>query len=342
MADEPKVDQSVMISLDNLLSDDELSGLPGAEGPKAPKGVNLAALGQVGLNQTGEHRAPIHAPVVQRLEINGPKRSGVVMYLLLTLTGVGLVGGGIFLGNRFVLPSATEQAPQALTATQAPAPTTAPATALTTAPITAPITAPTTAPTPAPTPAPAPAPGSSAAAGEGAGGQEARGASAPKSASPKQPAKPKAAAKEPEPAPEPAAPPPEPAPAPRAEPKRSEAASLLSALKSPKGPSPAPGAAAAPAAGGLKVRLEREDILGTVRKNQATVNQCKAMVKTPGTRVELRLVIDPSGAVSAVTLLAPEEYKGSPLEGCVKERVSRFAFPQFGGAPMSIKLPFML
>jgi hypothetical protein len=333
MAEEPKVDQSVMISLDNLLSDDgDLGGLSKDEGPKAPKGVNLAALGQVGVTQSSEYRPPINAPVVQRLEFNEPKRSGFMNYVLLTLTGVALVGGGIFLGNRFMLPTPVVEAPPQGSAVNTP-PAPSPAAPLGSAP---------QALTPPPPPAQPAAVTSAEEEAVSKGAPQlavAKVVSKPKNSSKADPkADPKADVKA-EPAP---APPPEPTPEPKPEPKRSEAASILSALKSPKGATPAPASPAAPAAGGVKERLDRDDILSTVRKNQAAVNQCKPMVKAPGTRVEVRLVIEPSGSVSAVSLLAPEEYKGSPLEGCMKERVGRFSFPKFSSSPMSIKLPFIL
>ena len=335
MANEPPMDQSVMISLDNIMSDDgDLGGMAGDDGPKAPKGVNLAALGQVGVTQGSEYRGPINAPVVQRLEINEPKRSGVLTYLLLTVTGVALVGGGIFLGNRFMLPAVTEVAPDARL-TPPPTPPAAEGAAAVSA---------QAATAQAPQEA-APAPAQPEAAAEAAAEAAEPTKTSAKRSSSKGAVKPKAAvAAKPEAKPEPAPePPPEVKPEPKPEPKRSEAASLLSALKSPKKPSgDSPAAPAAPAAGGLKERLDRDDILSTVRKNQGAVNQCKPMIKTPGTRVEVRLVIDPSGAVSSVTFLSPDEYKGTPLEGCLKERVGRFSFPKFGGSPMSIKLPFNL
>ena len=91
----------------------------------------------------------------------------------------------------------------------------------------------------------------------------------------------------------------------------------------------------------LPKKLSRRDILSTLRKNQRSVNKCKAHVKEK-TKVNVRIVIESSGKVSKASVLEPAAVKGTPLETCMVGRVKQFVFPKFNGKSMSIKMPFLL
>jgi len=335
MANDPKMDQSVMISFDEL---DDI----GVDGPVEAEEPN-AALSQLGINKsTGGHRPiPAARPVhVQQLNINEPKKSNALLYIVLSLCAVGLVAGGVILGgflnpNAVVLPS-TSPVNSSGSQTPPPSSSTPPPSDAVKA-----LLAEDQAKAEAEAVAKAKAEAEAKAKAEAEAAKAAAKASASKRSSGKRAknraksrvaqAKPKA---EPPKATEPPPPPP---------PKKSEAASLLSSLK--KGGKGSGSASATPdTKSNLPARLGRSEILSTVRKNQSGINQCKAKLN-PGdsrVRVSVRLKIEKSGSVSSVQFLDPAGYKGSPLEDCMKSRVKRFKFPAFSGSPMSIKLPFIL
>ena len=336
MANDPKMDQSVMISFDEL---DDI----GVDGPVEAEEPN-AALSQLGINKsTGGHRPiPAARPVhVQQLNINEPKKSNALLYIVLALCAVGLVAGGVILGghlNPIAVVTSPTTSPEVSSAPQTPgsSPTTPPPSDAVKA-----LLAEDQAKAEAEAKAKAEAEAQAKAKAEAEAAKVASKATASKRSSGKRStsrAQPKVAQAEPKKEEPKATEPPPPPP-----PKKSEAASLLSSLK--KGGKGSSSASATPdTKSNLPARLGRSDILSTVRKNQSGINQCKAKLN-PGdsrVRVSVRLKIEKSGDVSNVECLDPAGYKGSPLEGCMKSRVKRFKFPAFSGSPMSIKLPFIL
>lgn len=341
MANDPKMDQSVMISFDEL---DDI----GADASEEVEDNN-ATLNQLGINKStgGQRPVPAGRPVhVQQLKINEPKKSNVLLYLVLTLCAVGLVAGGVLLGDLLnptgsvVTSNVTTSAPvaqgsnaNARSTTNPPPPSDAVKALL--AEDQAKEEAEAKAKAEAEAEAKAAEEAQRAKAEEKAKVEAAKRSSSKRSSNRTKPKVAQAEKAEEPKATEPPPPPPEP--------KKSEAASLLSSLKKGKG-----GASEEPASSSagsnLPARLGRSDILSTVRKNQSGINQCKAKLNAGDSRVRvsIRLKIEKDGAVSSVDFLDPAGYKGTPLESCMNARVKRFKFPPFSGSPMSIKLPFIL
>lgn len=326
MANDPKIDpkndQSVMISFDEL---DDIGPPEGADHEGSPQD-SLTALG-INKTTTGQRPSPmpIHAPV-QKLDIKEPK-SNALLYTLIALSGVGLVVGGVLLGQ-MLTPTNNTTAPTVPVA-EAPPPSDAVKALLASE-------QPKEVPQEAPRAEPQEEPKADVKAEPKAKRPTQRAArSTSKRASSKRSAKR-------------AQPKPEPQPAPKAEPKAkasNEASSLLSSLKKPKRDTSSASKRNAGSTGSnLPARLGRSEILSTVRKNQSGINHCKGQLKSGDSRVrvQVRLKIEKSGQVSSVEFLSPDAYKGTNLERCMKARVSRFKFPAFSGIPMSIKLPFIL
>jgi hypothetical protein len=339
MANDPKMDQSVMISFDEL--DDIGAGIA-----EESQGQD-EALNQLGINKTtgGQRPIPAARPVhVQQLSINEPKKSNALLYVVLGLCGVGLVAGGVILGGHLnpngLQPSQamnSQVSPTQGTPVK-PAPSDAVKALLAQEQAEADkVKAEAEAKAKAKAQAEADAKAKAQAKAEA----EAKAAQAKSKRSAKRSSKRSASKRSAAPAPEPkAAPAPEPAPTPK--PQKSEAASLLSSLKKgPAGSSASQSSAKSPSG---PTKLGRSEILSTVRKNQSGINQCKAKLNAGDSRVRvtIRLKIEQSGSVSSVEFLSPSNYKGSPLESCMKSRVQRFKFPAFSGPAMSIKLPFIL
>lgn len=341
MSVDDKNDQSVMISLDTLLSTDPMLSDLNKDSDlssNAPNNVDLSALNQVGLGEGYHNRAaPLTTaamPVIQQLDIKAPQKiNGFFKFILMTLGIGGLVGGGIYLGT-FLQPKKdltsiqttlheTTRVQANLNTTVVP-PTPKKELAVVATPIK--TTTETTNPT-TPTVTEKPKTTSKAKSNK------------TKRRKSRTKTKTKAKAKkEPEAKPEPQKAAPTPPPQ-----KRSEANDILKNLKNKKGggSSTQGKSTNGNANSGLPSRLSRRDILSTVRKNQRSVNACKKLVQEK-TRVSIRMIINKSGRVSSASLLKPANLQGSPLDKCMVSRVSRFVFPKFNGPDMSIKLPFIL
>ena len=324
MSVDDKNEQSVMLSLDDLLAQDPSLG-KGVPGGSDESGVNHGALDQVGLNHDRNRPAAPMTNVVVPMrhgDVKTKGTSGNFLGVLAALSGVAaLIGVGVFIGS-MNMPTAPAPAPQL-----APAPT----------------------PALQPAPAPVPAPQLAPAAVVKEETKEAPNA-APIKAKPKAkvqkkrqttrrakaPAAPKAKSK-PEPKPK-AEFKPEPKPK-----KVSEAATILSNLKGGKSQTSASPLDSDDAKkdSNLPTKLGRPQILSTLRKNQSSISRCKSHVNEP-TKVKMRMVIAGSGKVTKATLISPTELKGKPIEKCMVERVKLFKFPPFSSPSMSIKLPFLL
>jgi outer membrane biosynthesis protein TonB len=340
MSVDDKNDQSVMISLDTLLSTNPMLSDLNKDSDvsnNAPNNVDLSALDQVGLGAGYHNRAaPLTTaamPVIQQLDIKPKKINGFLKFILMTLGIGGLVGGGIYLGT-FLQPKKPKKE---LTSTQIAlnentvvqtnlntTPTPPPKKELAVTATSTKITTETTNPT---TPDVT---------------EKTKTRSKTKSNKTKRrkyrnKTKTKTK-KEPDTKPEPQKKAPTPTPK-----KRSEANDILKNLKNKKGGGSSSNGTSANsnANNGLPSRLSKDNILSTVRKNQRSVNACKKLVQEK-TRVSIRMIINKSGKVSSASLLKPANLQGSPLDKCMVSRVSRFVFPKFNGPDMSIKLPFIL
>ena len=335
MANDPKIDQSVMISFDEL---DDIGAGVAEESQEQNEALN-----QLGINKMtgGQRPIPAARPVhVQQLNINEPKKSNALLYIVLALCGVGLVAGGVILGGHLnptgLQPSQpmNSQVSPTQGAPVKPAPSDAVKALLAQEQAEADKAK-------AEAEAKAQAEAEAQAKAQAKAEAEAKAAQAKSKRSAKRSSKRSASKRSAAPKAEPkAAPAPEPTPTPQ--PKKSEAASLLSSLK--KGPAGSSASQSSAKSASGPTKLGRSEILSTVRKNQSGINQCKAKLNAGDSRVRvtIRLKIEQSGSVSSVEFLSPSNYKGSPLEGCMKSRVQRFKFPAFSGPAMSIKLPFIL
>lgn len=334
MANDPKMDQSVMISFDEL---DDI----GADASEEVEETR-AALNQLGINKTtgGNRPVPAARPVhVQQLNINEPKKSNALLYFVLILCAAGLVVGGVILGDFLNPAGSLIQLNGATTISDS-------------------ATATTSATTPPPSDAVKALLAEDQAKEEAEAKAKADADAKTKAIEDENRAKAEVEAKskaskrstkrsqsrskpkeEPKEEPKAVEPPPPPPP-----PKKSEAASLLSSLKKGNKESSSTASPTPSTASNLPAKLGRSDILSTVRKNQSGINQCKSKLNAGDSRVRvsIRLKIESDGTVSSVEFLDPAEYKGTPLDECMQSRVKRFKFPAFNGSPMSIKLPFIL
>ena len=327
MSIDDKNEQSVMLSLDDLLAQDPSLGSINQQGhhSNAPD-VNQKALDQVGLNQNA-HRpaAPVtNAAIPMRHgDVQGKGSAGKILGVLAAICAVvALVGAGVFIGQMNT-PAPAVVAPQAL----------------------APIPAPRTS-----APAPKPSPQVVIPAAVQTEAQEEKSKAQP--VAPKVKIKPKTKPKprvrarsakqvtKPEPKPEPQAAP-EPKPEPRVE--QSEASALLSKLKGGKNAQYNNPVADEPSAtkSNLPNRLGRTEIVSTLRKNQSSIRRCSAHVKERIT-IKMRMVIAGSGKVTQAALSEPAELKGSAVDKCMSERVKLYKFPQFSSPSMKVRLPFIL
>lgn len=140
------------------------------------------------------------------------------------------------------------------------------------------------------------------------------------------------------PAPKPTPPPPKPA-APQ---ETSEVDDLLGSLNGTKPAAPAGGSdpVAAPDPM-LSQKLTRRQILTVVKRNAGSVRKCKAQPPGASGTVTVKMRIAPNGTVSSAEI-AGGPMKGTAQGNCVERTVKAFRFPQFGGDPMQINMPFAM
>ena len=350
MSVDDKNEQSVMIPLDELLAQD-----PSLAGLRKPTGASDSMIDQDKLDRVGLSQ-DAHRPAAPMTGANVPlrygdikkKRSGKFLGVIGMLLGVvALLAVGVVIGSYFAQQIQIGGAPQ-----PAPVPQTAPPTQATQRSTVQPPPPPSA---PATAPAVAATPDASDKPEEKAQPAATPTKKAPARAKParKSKARPKASAKaktqaKPAPQPEPKA---EAKPEPKAEapaaPKAkgpSEGESVLARLRSGPSGSPTPDVVGGPKPdpkADLPERLNRSQILSTLRANQSSVRRCKAHV-TDRTRVKMRMVIAGSGNVKSAELLEPEDKKQSKLATCMVSRVKLFKFPKFRRDSMSVKLPFIL
>ena len=62
---------------------------------------------------------------------------------------------------------------------------------------------------------------------------------------------------------------------------------------------------------------------------------------TMPSRVDMKIVIQPTGAVSEATVTAPATL-GGEFNGCMSSAVRAVAFPPFNGPPQTTNFPFQL
>lgn len=146
-----------------------------------------------------------------------------------------------------------------------------------------------------------------------------------------------------------AAPTPPPTPA-RVEPpppkpkENSEVDDMLSALDGDK-PSGGGGGGASPIAPVadpmLPESLSRRQILTVVKRSAGAVRKCKAQPPGASGTVMVKMQIAPNGSVTSAEV-AGGPVKGTAQGNCVERTVKAFRFPQFGGDPMQINLPFAM
>ena len=331
MSTDDKNEQSVMLSLDDLLAQDPSLGSINQHGhhSNAPD-VNQKALDQIGLNQNA------HRPVAPVTNAAIPMRHGDVQTKgsaskILGILGaicavVALVGAGVFIGQMNT-PASTMVAPQAL------------------APVPAPVVN---------TPAPQPSPSSVMPAAVQTEASETKAEAQP--TAPKVKVKPKTKPKprvrsrsakqasKPEPKPEPqAVPDPKPESKPKPRVQQSEASALLSKLKGGKTAQDHDPLADEPSTkqSNLPSRLGRTEILSTTRKNRNSIRRCSNHVKER-TTIKMRMVIAGSGKVTQAALSEPAELKGTAVDQCMSERVKLYKFPQFSSPSMKVRLSFIL
>ena len=89
----------------------------------------------------------------------------------------------------------------------------------------------------------------------------------------------------------------------------------------------------------LPEKLEGRDVLGVIRKNTPNINRCKSFAPEP-VKINVRVIIVGSGDVQSTEILDPAEHKSSELGKCLEEKIKSFKFPQFSNPNMSVKLPF--
>ncbi len=88
----------------------------------------------------------------------------------------------------------------------------------------------------------------------------------------------------------------------------------------------------------LPEKLEGRDVLDVIRKNQPNINRCKSFATEP-VKINVRVTIANTGAVQNIEIL-DETHKTSPLGKCLEEKIKQFKFPAFSTPSMSVKLPF--
>jgi hypothetical protein len=346
MSGDDKNEQSVMLSLDEILNQDpSLGGFNTSLddlSPSTPQDVNLDELSRIGLTQDHVRATPMTGVhLTQPLVLQEKQVHPIVKALGLSLAVLGLLAGGIFLGvqfNKQMVPKQPSVAPINPKAIKSSVKT----------------------PNPKPTSVKlAIAPGTQETSNVNQGSdlektketkktdlsskttpKKARSKSKWRStrknklAKAKVKAKAKAKAKV-EPTGEPKA-------EPKADPKpkvkkSSAAASLLKSLnRNQKSTS-----ADALKKSSLPTKLTRSQILKVTRKNQRSINRCKAHT-SGAVRAEVKVTVAPSGSVSKATLREPKNQIGSPLDQCLASRIKAFKFPEFNGPPMKFNLPFFL
>jgi hypothetical protein len=89
----------------------------------------------------------------------------------------------------------------------------------------------------------------------------------------------------------------------------------------------------------LPDRLDVRDILNVVRKNQPAINRCKVFTTSDTTKVSVRIVIESTGNVQSTEIL-DNNYKNSELGKCIQDKIKNFKFPAFNTPTMGIKFPF--
>lgn len=352
MSENEKNEESVMISLDALLADDpSLSSVKGSSTEElkssiseANNKINQSELDRVGLSDTGPRGAPISSAAlpVQKLNLSEKRSSPFMQVILYSFLCLTLIAGGVIIGKMLTIkdqdgaqsppgmmkPPVQNQVAVAPTASvkktntvtkksvdQKPVETKEESTkvAATRSKQSSKLSNTTT---------------------------KSKRTKKKRSTKRSTRSTKTAVAQAPKPDPTPAAPPKSVA---TPKPKQTEASSLLAGLNR-KGSAPnrpIVGSSAPKPVSNLPEKLSKRDVLNVLRKNQGSVKAC-AQHADPGTRIKVRLVIEPSGQVGEAALFEPSSKKGSPLEACVVKRVKRFRFPKFGGAPMNIKLPFVL
>lgn len=329
MSADDKNDQSVMLSLDDLLAQDpSLGSLKGDSNTSSASGVDQKALDQIGLNQN------LHRPAAPMTTAGIPLRHGdlkakrnagnILGYFAAVIGVIALVGVGVFIGS---------------------------------------MNTPTIAPRVTPVPKASPTPSTNmiptkleptpvANAIVAAPAQESKVVAKP-IASPKTKTRANRSRRRakvaPKPTPKPQSEPqvqptPKPQPKPQPKPKVSEANSLLSGLKNGRSKSQSPsvlGDESDQKKSNLPTKLGRSEILSTMKKNQRSIARCRTHVDGR-TKVKMRIVIAGSGQVTNAALIEPENLKSSKVASCMSERVQRYKFPQFSSRSMTVKLPFIL
>ncbi|MCB9545043.1 MAG: zinc-ribbon domain-containing protein [Myxococcales bacterium] len=91
----------------------------------------------------------------------------------------------------------------------------------------------------------------------------------------------------------------------------------------------------------LPEKLSRQQILLVVKQNAGGIRSCKSQDPSASGTVMVSMVIDRSGSVSSANVPSGP-FKGTPVGGCVEQKVKGFRFPQFRGEPMRINMPFGL
>lgn len=340
MSVDDKNEQSVMLSLDELLAQDpSLSGLKNqTHQPSA--GVDQKELDRVGLSQDA-HRpaAPLTGSAIPMRHGEVKKKgSGKILMVFGGIVGVvALLAVGAFLGSMFMNNGQRSGGAPPPTAPEVIAPAVTSTPSIPEAPSVAPESKqeeevkPDQMAKPEPVTQPEPAPSVGTVEPKSQKAQVKPKAKTLSKATPQAEATPEATPK------------PEAAPEVKPEPEKtgSIGSQILSSKQSQKSDDALPAKKAQPSSD-LPQQLGRPQILDTLRKNQSSVNRCKAYTDGKRVRLKMRLVIEGSGTVQTAELFEPPEQKGTKLEQCMAERVKLFKFPQFSKPTMVVKLPFVL
>ena len=357
MSGDDKNEQSVMLSLDDILGGDpKLSGGTLEEKLEAAKQASALdpvpepdILEQAGLVERGEQTMVLRPQVgLHRLEIK-ERRAPSWLVATATLLGGGLlVAAGIFFGRQVreqelsqeqhalleslqklqQSPPSTPSAPAAASATPG-APTPTPAAAAAAGAATAATEAPTGAEG-ATTAAPAANTASPATTtGETAEGGGRRATSSASTRPRRRSSSSRRSQRRPAPSATPSPPPPPPAAAPPPPPPPS--ASALSRLRQSRG--------GGGSAGGNE-RLTATQLREVLRQRRSSLNSCKRPTGTE--RIVFRVIIDPSGRVGNAQVVEPSSHRNSPQGLCGISQLRRWRFPSFSGSPMRVKFPFQL
>ncbi len=95
----------------------------------------------------------------------------------------------------------------------------------------------------------------------------------------------------------------------------------------------------------VKEKLDRNDVLNTVKSNFGSIKACADAYSRGGGKLPPKLiakwVIKPSGFTEAQEMATPE-LKGTPVDGCVVAAIKKWRFPEFasgGGLPVTFPFP---